>query len=107
MADWSLYQHERELENEQKRIRTSSIPETSKLLLHKFDRACLVAGLGFARRKKLLTLLHKIARDFLSVPLDKADREAVQEVVARIEANSEWELWTKSDYKVALKRFYK
>jgi len=107
MADWSLYQCEKELAAEQQRIKNAKMSVASKRLLHEFDRACLIAGLGMSRRKKLLSHMRVIATELLEVPLDRADRASLQDVVARIESRTDWKLWTKSDYKVALRRFYK
>lgn len=107
MADWSLYQHEKELAEERRKVMESNLPQESKDLILAFDRACLALGRSIPRRKKMITHLRIIARDLLPVSLDKATKPAVQEAVARIEARTDWALYTKRDYKIVLRRFFK
>lgn len=81
------------------------MPEGDRLLLAEFERQLLSEGLTAARVAKYLDMLRRIA-DMLAKPFEEASAEDIKDLVYRIE-RSDYSPWTKHDYKVALKRFYK
>ncbi len=70
-----------------------------------FERQLLSEGLTPIRVSKYLDTLRRIA-DMLNKPFEEATVDDIKDLVYRIE-RSDYSPWTKHDYKVALKRFYK
>jgi site-specific recombinase XerD/ribosomal protein L40E len=79
--------------------------ERDKQLLVEFEKQLLSEGLTAIRVSKYLDTLRRIA-DMLGKPFEEATVEDIKDLVYRIE-RSGYSPWTKHDYKVALKRFYK
>ncbi|MEM1558202.1 MAG: site-specific integrase [Candidatus Bathyarchaeia archaeon] len=76
-----------------------------KRLLVEFERQLLSEGITPIRVSKYLDILRRIS-DMLGKPFEEATAEDIKGLVYRIE-RSDYSPWTKHDYKVALKRFYK
>jgi site-specific recombinase XerD len=74
-------------------------------LISRFAEHCTARGLGKARIVKYLGHLRRIA-EWLGKDLEGATRQDIERLVYRIET-SEYSPWTKMDYKVIIKRFYK
>jgi len=74
-------------------------------LIKRFEDYCFSEGLSEARVVKYLQSLRKIA-EWLGKDFDKATKEDIERLVKRLE-RSDYSAWTKHDYKVALKRFYR
>jgi len=74
-------------------------------LIKRFESSLFSEGLSVRRVEKYLDTLRKIC-EVLGKDFDEATREDIERVVYRIE-RSDYSPWTKHDYKVALKRFYK
>jgi len=74
-------------------------------LIKRFEDYCFSEGLSEARVVKYLQSLRKIA-EWLGKDFDKATKEDIERFVKRLE-RSDYSAWTKHDYKVALKRFYR
>jgi len=75
-------------------------------LIEKFLNNCVASGLGKLRVLKYTQQLKWLSEN-LKKNFDKATRDDVEKVVVKINQNEEWSEWTKYDYKVALKKFYK
>jgi len=89
------------------KIRTSnSILDADKTVLMKFQQNCYAEGLSEARILKYLQTLLLISR-ISKKSLDKATRDDILRTVESIERHREWSVWTKRDFKVTLKKFYK
>jgi len=74
-------------------------------LIQRFEDYCFSEGLSKGRVAKYVLTLRKIA-ERLKKDFDAASREDIELFVNRLERSS-YSAWTKHDYKVALKRFYK
>jgi len=81
------------------------VSERDRKLLKEFERQLLSEGLTSIRVAKYLYTLSRIA-EMLGKPFEEATVEDIKDLVYRIE-RSGYSPWTKKDYKVALKRFYK
>ncbi|NIO23063.1 MAG: tyrosine-type recombinase/integrase [Candidatus Aenigmarchaeota archaeon] len=72
----------------------------------KFKDNCVAEVMGNNRIHKYLTYLPKIAR-ILKKDFKKAEKEDIQRVLAELEKNQSYSAWTKYDFRVMIKRFYK
>ncbi|MBS7612227.1 tyrosine-type recombinase/integrase [Candidatus Bathyarchaeota archaeon] len=81
------------------------LPKRSRELLEEYEKQLLSEGLSAVRVAKYLYILRRIA-DMLDKPFEEATVEDIKDLVYRIE-RGDYSPWTKHDYKVALKRFYK
>ena len=70
-----------------------------------FSEHCFAEGLSKARIEKYTRTLGKIAI-LLEKPFTDAIKKDIEKLVAKIE-KKDYSDWTKKDYKVALKKFYK
>jgi site-specific recombinase XerD len=86
-------------------LRQNPISKRNSELISGFLDHCTSIGLGPARVAKYAGHL-KVLAELLGKDFDEADRQDIERVVARIQS-SDYSPWTKMDYKVALKRFYK
>ena len=89
------------------RLASKSNPITAKnsRLITKFEDYCVSAGLSKVRVTKYLLTLKKLA-EWLDKDFDAAGKEDLERLVNALE-KSDRSPWTKRDYKVALKKFYK
>ncbi|MFZ5501120.1 MAG: tyrosine-type recombinase/integrase, partial [Candidatus Micrarchaeota archaeon] len=67
---------------------------------------CFSEGLGKIRVLKYLRMLSRLAEKFFEKDFEDANRKDIEKILAKIEA-SELAAWTKRDYRVALKKFYR
>ncbi|MEM3027401.1 MAG: phage integrase N-terminal SAM-like domain-containing protein, partial [Candidatus Bathyarchaeia archaeon] len=79
--------------------------ERDRELLEEFKKNLLSEGLTEARVAKYLDTLRRVS-EMLNKPFEEATVDDVKDLVYRLE-RSGYSPWTKHDYKVALKRFYK
>jgi len=100
-----IYNYERTLRSLLERINNSRIDPRNKIKILEFYRECLSQGLSQARIIKYLDTIERIAR-LLGKLFEDATKDDIAELVQRIEGNNYSE-WTKHDYKLILKRFYK
>jgi site-specific recombinase XerD/ribosomal protein L40E len=101
-----VYCFKRRIEACLRKIRNNpSIDEESKQKILDFYQECIVRGYSKARIIKYLVTLERIARD-LGKPLTQAKKEDIVNLIAEIEQRGYSE-WTKHDYKVILRIFYK
>ena len=75
-------------------------------LIEKFLNNCIASGLGKLRISKYTQQLKWLSEN-LEKGFDKATRDDIEKLVVKINRNDDWSEWTKYDYKVALKKFYK
>jgi len=83
----------------------NEISESNKKLLKEFEESCKIEELGKLRISKLLNSLLIIAK-WLNKDFDKADKKDIEKLVIKIQENGYAE-WTKHDYKVIIKKFWK
>lgn len=74
-------------------------------MIKEFLDCCFAEGLSVPRVIKYATTLLTLAR-LLGKGFNKATKQDIVRVVGRIERNS-YSAWTKKDFKVTLKKFYK
>ena len=85
----------------------SPISERNKDLIRAFARHCFASGLKPPRIEKYVRTLRLIAERYLDGRnFDELTRDEMEGVVAEIEMG-DYEAWTKHDYEVTLKVFYK
>ena len=73
--------------------------------IERFLNNCIANGIGKLRVKKYQNLLSKLS-EWLVKKFDKANKEDIEKVV-KIINEKDYSDWTKRDYKVAIKKFYK
>lgn len=100
-----IYNYNRRIETILERIRNSEIDKKNKDAILEFYKDCLSRGLSKARAFKYLYTLENLAK-LLAIPFEKATRENISELVTKIE-EQDYADWTKHDYKVILKVFYR
>ena len=93
------------LENVKKKISKLPIPESNRKAILEFSDFCFSEGLGTRRVIKYLYTLAVIAR-WLPKEFEGVKRPDIEKLVNRIE-RSNYAEWTKHDYRVALKRFFR
>ncbi len=94
--------------NTKKRIdslKDSEISETNKKLILNFVNYCFSEGIGEHRALKYLSTLKIVAKSIFT-DFDKATEDEIRAYVGSIERSALSD-WTKHDYKVSLKKFYK
>jgi len=89
------------------KIRNSpDISDENKIAILEFQNQCFSEGMSQSRIIKYLHTLHRLAL-MLGKDFRDAEKRDILEIVRKIETNSAYSEWTKHDYKVMLKRFYK
>jgi site-specific recombinase XerD/ribosomal protein L40E len=81
------------------------LSERNRELILEFERKLLSEGLTGVRVEKYVEKLRKIG-EALGKDFDKVTKKDVEDFIYKIE-RSDYSPWTKHDYKVILKRFYK
>jgi len=100
-----VHNYERRLKNVLDRIDESCIDGKDKFVILDFYRDCLSRGLSKARIVKYLDTLERIAK-LLKKPFEKATKDDVADLIREIEKR-DYSDWTKHDYKIILKIFYR
>lgn len=100
-----VHNYERKIASVLKRIEGSHISVEDKQLLSEFHKECAINGLSKARISKYFDVLGRIALWF-NKPFQKVIKEDIMRLIQRVES-SNYSEWTKHDYKVILKIFYR
>lgn len=100
-----VYNYPRILERELAKLGASCSGKKNSETILRFYRQLVAEGLGIARQIKYLSTLRRIA-SLLNKPFEKATKDDIIDFVVKIEQQGYSE-WTKRDYKIVLKRFYK
>jgi len=101
-----IYDSKKQLERTLEKVRTSNdLSEKNRSAIMDFHDHCFAEGLGTPRILKYLQLLTKIAT-WLGADLEGANKKDIENLVMRIE-RMDYSDWTKHDYRVAIKKFYK
>jgi len=102
-----IHNYDRRLKAVLDRIRASGqIDDENKLNILKFQQQCFAEGLAASRIVKYVYTLLQIEK-MLGKRFEKANRQDIVELVERVERNKKWAEWTKHDFKVTLKKFYR
>lgn len=86
-------------------IKSSSLEPENKENILKFYSSCVVEGLGRLRTIKYLTTLRRLS-GYFGKPFSKVSKEDIAGFIQEIES-SNYSDWTKRDYKITLKKFFK
>ncbi len=100
-----IHNYKRKLELALKLLNDSQISERNKELILKFHSECLSQGIKPGRIQKYIYTLRRIA-SWLRKDFDNSTTEDIKNIVAEVEKTS-FKDWTKHDYKVCLKKFYR
>ena len=100
-----VYNYPRTLGRELAKLRANSLGKKNSETILRFYRQLVAEGLGIARQIKYLSTLRRIA-SLLNKPFEEATKDDIIDFVARME-QQDYSEWTKRDYKITLKRFYK
>ncbi len=100
-----LYNYDRLLSYEERKIRESGIPAGNKELIMKFERFLLAQGVSKARIVRYLQTLRKVS-EMYPKPFDEWSPEDMLEVVAIIEERYT-SAETKNEYRKGLRKFFK
>lgn len=106
MASRTVHDFPRRMARLWERVEQADIPQENKRLLREFDRHCVAAGLSLPRRVKLTETVYLFGMRYFSGPFRGASPDAILDGVVAIESSS-LALWTKRDYKTAVKKFFK
>jgi len=97
--------YNKRLENARERIRQLAAPSTNRKAILAFADFCFSEGLSTRRVLKYLSSLSHIAT-MVPKQFNKVARQDIEKAVNRIET-SEYSEWTKHDYRVTIKKFFK
>jgi len=100
-----IYHKDAGLERLDKKIRAANIDEASKEKLLEYKRYLFLAGLGKLRIMKHLYLALRI-RHMLKKPFSRTTKQDIIRVIEEVE-KSDFKPWTKHDYRLVMKKFYK
>jgi len=107
MADWDIHDGAGKLKCIQNAIKKADFASSNKKLIFEFDDACVIEGLSIHRRAKLLWHLKIIASDLIPIPFKKTTKIDLRKAVSIIESHKRYSLWTKRDYKLIIRKFFK
>lgn len=100
-----VYNYSRFLERELAKLRSNLLGKENSETILRFYTQLTAEGLGIARRIKYLATLRRIA-SLLNKPFSEVTKDDLIGFVAKIEQRN-YSVWTKHDYKMILKRFFK
>jgi integrase len=102
---FDIYRSKRNLEAIQRLIDNSSISSENKAHIQNYVNDHL-SQISEARLYKSTYILIRIAK-LLKKDFNKVNKKDIQKLVEKINDNKEFSDWTKHDYKVQIKKFYK
>lgn len=105
-AEEKVHNPSKRYENALKVLEKSEISGRNKDLIKEFVEACIAEGIGKLRVTKYIFTLRKIA-SIVNKDFDEVTRDDMVKLVRDIELSEEYSEWTKHDYKVTIKKFYK
>lgn len=106
MGKICIHDFERQDELYLRKLKQLKISKRNLDTILKFRDACLLNGMSKARIVRYLRFFIFLF-SFFNKDLDKATKEDIEKIVARINAKESLSLVTKHDCKVIIKRFYK
>jgi len=102
----SVYNNERRLDTALKNLNEIDITKQNKTDIRTYLHFLSAQGISIARQCKYIYPLKNIAR-WLNKDFSKATKEDIVRICSNIENNKDYTAWTKQDYKVTIKKFYK
>ncbi|MEM4408864.1 MAG: tyrosine-type recombinase/integrase [Candidatus Caldarchaeum sp.] len=100
-----VHGYTKKLTNLKERVNSASVDASTRRYLLRFEQHCALKGISIARREKCLSTLLQVYK-FLGKPLAKANKRDIIKFIEHLQQSSLSE-WTKRDYKVILKIFYR
>jgi len=100
-----VYDHEKRLESELRKLDRSDIIEKNKQLILDFRKQLIAEGISIGRQAKVIHILLTLSKN-IKKTFDTLNKDDVVNLVGFIETQK-WTAWTKHDYKVILKSFFK
>ncbi len=102
-----IYNFKRRVEKELKNLEKDSlISKEDKEAIKNYCKELSAKGISPGRIMKYLQTLRKLCH-LLGKPFIKANKDDFIGLVMKIEKNEEWTDWTKHDFKVILRRYYR
>lgn len=101
-----IHNYDRLLVSTLRRMKESNISEKNKKIIEKFGDFCFASGIGKARVVKYTQTLKQLAL-WLKKDFERATKQDIEKVVISIQQRSDYSEWTKKDFNVTLKKFYK
>jgi site-specific recombinase XerD len=101
-----VYGYHQKLKRILERIGESSLSEQDKTTLVKYHEDLLLDGLGIGRVIKYLNLLLLFSRK-IDKNFEKVTEEDMKHAVSTIEKDQHYSEWSKYDFKIAVRKFYK
>jgi site-specific recombinase XerD/ribosomal protein L40E len=98
-----LYQGEKRLKQVLENL--NDISAKNRKELKAFVKSCLANGTGTLKTVKYVQMLKAILK-MLGRDFDKANKKDIEKIAAEIRT-SDWSAWTKHDYLIAIKKFFK
>ncbi len=105
MKDFDVHRINRRMEQSLESLERSRISKKNKELILEFQDYAFSSGLTKTRILKYVNTLRKLA-EWLDVSFTGATKKEIMRLIRQIE-QKEYSEWTKHDYKVILKKFYK
>jgi site-specific recombinase XerD len=103
--DLCIHDVDKNLERYLETLKTSDITERNRQMILNFQEHCYSRGLTKYRILFYITKLNRLAK-LLNKDFDAANKEDIERLAAEIE-KSDYTDWTKHDYKVTIKIFYR
>ena len=103
--DDRVHNPKRRYEYALKHIHRADVCKENKNKIEKFAEHCLAEGIGELRAVKYIYTLIKIAQ-ILDKDFERATKEDIERVICEIE-KSNYSDWTKHDFRITIKKFYK
>ncbi|WP_394698074.1 tyrosine-type recombinase/integrase [uncultured Methanolobus sp.] len=100
-----LYDYNKKIANAENLILNSPYSEKNKELIFEFVNVLYAEGISNARVLKYLSSLHNLSKWF-NKPFPEITKTDVYKLVGELE-RSDRSVWTKRDYRVVLKRFFR
>lgn len=106
MAEFDVHRHQQTLESSLRRLKeTTELNPSDQQLILEFHNDSLALGLSKTRSIKYLSILPHLSK-MLKIGFKEAKKEHLKELIADLERTN-YSNWTKKDYKIVLRRFYK
>ncbi len=101
-----IHNYPRRVELAIRDVMNSGISKRNKDIILEFREYCSTENISLARISRYLGVLKQWA-EILNVNFDKAKKEDIMRAVRVIQDNGNYSPWTKSTYKIMIKRFYR
>jgi site-specific recombinase XerD len=105
MADFDVHKINRRMEQALEKLEECNVSDEDKRLILEFRDDAISKGLTKTRILKYINVLQKLS-ELLEVSFIRAEKKDLLRLLRNVESSGYSE-WTKHDYKVIIKRFYK